>query len=88
MKQNARKASKVSEISETSRKHLQTWLSSDYKLYNHYVKKLQRLIDDYGREKMSKDVEILRSLNEDLRKQCVLEVTDNSKLKGEFKYVG
>ena len=78
----------MSEISETSRKHLQTWLSSDYKLYNHYVKKLQRLIDDYGREKMSKDVEILRSLNEDLRKQCVLEVTDNSKLKGEFKYVG
>ena len=78
----------MSEISETSRKHLQTWLSSDYKLYNHYVKKLQRLIDDYGREKMSKDVETLRSLNEDLRKQCVLEVTDNSKLKGEFKYVG
>jgi len=85
LKQNARKASKVSDISEASRQHLQTWLSSDYKLYNHYVKKLQRLIDDYGRDKMSKDVANLRSLNEDLRKECVLEVSDNSKLKGEFK---
>ena len=85
LKQNARKASKVSDISEASRQHLQTWLSSDYKLYNHYVKKLQRLIDDYGREKMSKDVANLRSLNDDLRRECVLEVSDNSKLKGEFK---
>ena len=45
LKQNARKSSKVSEISETSREQLQNWLQADYKLYNHFEKKLQTLID-------------------------------------------
>ena len=34
---------------------------------------------------MSKDVALLRKLNEDLRSDCVIEVADNSKLKGEFR---
>ena len=34
---------------------------------------------------MDKDVAILRQLNEDLTKDCVKEVADNSKLTGEFR---
>ena len=85
LKQNARKSEKVSNIKQSSRDHLTNWLKSDFKLYNHFVNKLETLIDKYGRDKMARDVATLRSLNEDLRRDCVLEVADNSKLKGEFK---
>ena len=39
----------------------------------------------YGRDQMKQDVATLRSLNEDLKTDCVIEVADNSKLKGEFR---
>lgn len=85
LKQNARKSEKVSNIKQSSRDHLTNWLKSDFKLYKHFVDKLETLMDKYGRDKMAHDVATLRSLNEDLRSDCVLEVADNSKLKGEFK---
>ena len=34
---------------------------------------------------LAEDVGKLRELNKKLEKECVLEVTDNTKLKGEFK---
>ena len=85
LKQNARKSEKVSKIKKSSRDNLVKWLKADFQLYKHFVKKLETLIDKYGRDRMAQDVETLRSLNEELRKECVLEVADNSKLKGEFK---
>ena len=85
LKQNARKSEKVSNIKQSSRDYLTRWLKSDFKLYNHFANKLETIIDKYGRDKMARDVETLRTLNEDLRRDCVLEVADNSKLKGEFK---
>ena len=39
----------------------------------------------YGREQLDRDVAILRQLNEELTKDCVKEVADNSKLTGEFR---
>ena len=39
----------------------------------------------YGAEQLTADVARLRELNKKLHKDCVIEVTDNSKLKGEFK---
>ena len=45
LKQNARKSSKVSDISPESRLQLQEWLKADYQLYNHFVKRLDTLID-------------------------------------------
>ena len=85
LKQNARKSEKVSNIKKTARDHLTNWLKADFKLYKHFVEKLQALIDKYGRDKMAQDVATLRSLNEDLKSDCVMEVADNTKLKGEFK---
>ena len=45
MKQNARKSSKVSNITETARGSLETWLEADRKLYDHFVQKMDDLID-------------------------------------------
>ena len=85
LKQNARKLSKVSKINETARGYLKNWLRAEYKLYDYYVEVLEQKIEEYGREKMTRDVAILRSMNEDLRNECVIEVADKNRLEGEFK---
>merc|ERR1711915_1148872 len=85
LKQNARKLSKVSKINETARGYLKNWLKAEYKLYDYYAEVLEQKIEEYGREKMTRDVAILRSMNEDLRDECVIEVADKNKLEGEFK---
>ena len=45
LKQNARKSSKVSNITETARGSLETWLEADRKLYDHFAQKMDDLID-------------------------------------------
>ena len=45
LKQNARKSSKVSNITETARGSLETWLEADRKLYDHFLQKMDDLID-------------------------------------------
>ena len=45
LKQNARKSSKVSNITETARGYLETWLEADRKLYDHFLQKMDDLID-------------------------------------------
>ena len=87
LKQNARVSNRVSNITDVARQQLSKWLTSDYKLYNHFAKKLQVQIDNYGREQMEADVKSLREMNSQMIEECVLEVADNSKLKGEFRYL-
>ena len=45
LKQNARVSSKVSNITETARDSLETWLEADRKLYDHFSQKMNDLID-------------------------------------------
>ena len=45
LKQNARVSSKVSNITETARDSLETWLEADRKLYDHFLQKMDDLID-------------------------------------------
>ena len=45
LKQNARVSSKVSNITETARGSLETWLEADRKLYDHFAQKMDDLID-------------------------------------------
>lgn len=85
LKQNARKAEKVNNITVESRKTLTTWLAADFKLYNHFSAKFDETVMTYGKEQMARDVKTLQDMNEELRKDCVLEVADNTKLKGEFR---
>ena len=55
LKQNARKSSKVSNITEAARGSLETWLEADRKLYDHFVKKINLLIDrsDFGLKRIN-----------------------------------
>jgi len=85
LKLNARKESKVSNITASARATLQEWLAADYRLYDHFKASFQEAAAKYGAEQLSADVARLRELNKKLHKDCVMEVTDNSKLKGEFK---
>ena len=45
LKQNARKSSAVSNMTAAARSNLQTWLQADDRLYTHFLKKLNILID-------------------------------------------
>merc|ERR1719369_463414 len=85
LKQNARKAEKVSNITKEATGLLKTWLSADFLLYEHFLTKFWQEVERYGKEQLDRDVAILRQLNVELTKDCVKEVADNSKLKGEFR---
>eukprot|EP00090_Calanus_glacialis_P043574 TRINITY_DN7717_c0_g1_i3.p1 TRINITY_DN7717_c0_g1~~TRINITY_DN7717_c0_g1_i3.p1 ORF type:complete len:421 (-),score=144.99 TRINITY_DN7717_c0_g1_i3:79-1341(-) len=85
LKQNARKVEKVSNITAEARGQLTTWLAADFRLYKHYQDKFELEVEKYGRDQLDKDVATLRQLNEELTKDCVKEVADNSKLTGEFR---
>ncbi len=41
-------------------------------LYNYFLTKLDAKIAAYGKERMERDVQALRSLNHELLKQCVI----------------
>ena len=45
LKQNARKSELVSNITDPARTSLNKWLEADNKLYTHFVKKLNHMID-------------------------------------------
>ncbi|XP_023347053.1 galactosylceramide sulfotransferase isoform X3 [Eurytemora carolleeae] len=85
LKQNMRKAEKVSVISSGARETLSKWLQADYMLYDHFLEKFKRERESYGLEKLATDVRRLELLNLQLKEDCVIEVADNSKLAGEFR---
>jgi len=85
LRQNSRKANKVSNITVAAKESLTKWLEADFQLYRHFEQKYQEEVESYGTEKLTADVAKLRQLNKQLMDDCVLEVADNSKLKGDFK---
>jgi len=85
LKLNARKGNKVSNITTEARTTLTEWLAADYQLYDHFKAKFNAAVESYGKAQLDEDVGKLRQLNKKLEEECVLEVTDNTKLKGEFK---
>jgi len=85
LRQNSRKASKVSNITVEAKEALTNWLEADFQLYRHFEQKYQQEVESYGSDQLTADVAKLRQLNKQLMDDCVLEVADNSKLKGDFK---
>jgi len=75
----------VSKISPEAQEGLTNWLEADYRLYRHFEEKFQHEVQSYGGEALARDVAQLRALNKQLTDECVQEMADNSKLKGEFK---
>ena len=79
---------KKSQMTSNTRARLKKWLWADYELYEHFQKKLNQLIQDFGVIKMKNQVNSLQDLNNELRKNChMLEHEDNSDLKGTGFYM-
>ena len=53
LKQNARVSSKVSNITKAARDSLESWLEADRKLYNHFVQKMDGLINRSDLEELN-----------------------------------
>ena len=73
LKLNARKASQKSALSEETRRKLKSWLAADYQLYNHFAKKLEDKMVQFGEERLAAEVAELQRLNLEVRERCVLE---------------
>ena len=86
LKLNARKASQKSALSEETREKLKSWLAADYQLYNHFAKKLENRMVEFGKERLAAEVAELQRLNLEVRERCVLEeVKETGKLSEKFR---
>ena len=86
LKLNARKASQKSALSEETREKLKSWLAADYQLYNHFAKKLENRMVEFGKERLAAEVAELQRLNLEVREKCVLEeVKETGKLSEKFR---
>ena len=86
MKLNARKASQKSALSEETRQKLKSWLAADYQLYNHFAKKLEDKMLEFGKERLAAEVAELQRLNLEVRERCVLEETsETGRLSEKFR---
>lgn len=70
---NIRKNTTRSEMSETDQHKLLQYSYADHLLYQYFLKKFRKHILQYGFEKLVRDVQILHSINVELRKRCILE---------------
>ena len=86
LKLNARKSSQKSTLSEEMRQKLKFWLAADYQLYNHFAKKLEEKMLEFGKERLASEVAELQMLNLEVRERCVLEeVKDTWRLSEKFR---
>lgn len=87
-KLNARKESIKTVLSDEVREALKQYLSADYTLYNHFKQKFNDQVEDFGRQKMKQEVDILKHANDNVKQRCSLKPTDNDKVQGENKLWG
>ena len=68
------------------RQKLKSWLAADYQLYNHFAKKLEDRMLEFGKERLAEEVAELQRLNLEVRERCVLEeVLDTGRLSKNFR---
>jgi len=85
LKLNARKKSKVQELSKEVRKTLKDWLWADYMLYDFFKKELEHKKNSFGPKKVKDNIETLKNLTAEVKAECVLEVVKNSQtLQSDF----
>ena len=76
----------VDEISQETRELLAEIMKPDYKLYNHFKKKFENRVEQFGRERMKYEVSKLKSANEKKIEECGIVSKDNNELSGEYKW--
>ena len=65
---------------------MKTWLAADYHLYNHFAKKLEDKMLQFGKDRMAAEVAQLQRLNLEVSERCVLEeVKDTERLSENFR---
>ena len=62
-----------------------TLIFPDYKLYEHFVMKFLQARENFGAEKLNGLLRDFERLNRDLIEFCVVNQTDNSRLKGRYR---
>ena len=68
---NVRKQNfKSIQMTPKSRSILEKWLKADYQLYNYFNDILDDKIQRIGSEKISREVELLKQMNAQLKKDC------------------
>ena len=69
------------------RQKLKFWLAADYQLYNHFAKKLEEKMLEFGKERLASEVAELQMLNLEVRERCVVEeeLRDTSRLSKTFR---
>lgn len=70
-KLNARKDSNGSRLSPEMYRLAQEWNALDTRIYQHFNATFWRKVEDYGVERMKKDVMELRRRNEELKQECI-----------------
>jgi len=76
LKLNARPSNSTfrTKLSNEEKVKLRAANSADYKIYEHFKKKFQQRVSDFGRGRAAQRVGLLKSLNEKLTKQCIKRV--------------
>ena len=88
IKLNAHNASTKSKLSKKARKYLKSWLKGDYVIYDHFRKKFQEYVENFGLDKMDRELEILRHGKSDMTKKCEFRQVSNEELNANDKLYG
>ncbi|XP_071791358.1 galactosylceramide sulfotransferase-like [Asterias amurensis] len=82
-KMNSRNQTSVDSLKTGVQEKIRSWNAGDVMLYDHFNKTLWRKIEEYGRDKMAKEVKELQALTDHYHRLCIQ--TDSADRKeGEF----
>lgn len=73
-------------IDETLRSKVRSWETVDQPIFKHANETLWKKINDFGIERMQKEVQILNELNDNNRETCVESYKPVNSLSVEFRY--
>ncbi len=85
LKMNSQLSRMKSTVSDEARQQLRQWLSADGALYDHFSVEFERRVDEFGRDRMAKEVRRLREENERVKERCGFEAVDTKELSKEFR---
>ncbi len=74
-----------STLSEKARRSLRSWLQADYALYDHFARKFDAAVDEFGRDQMRQELAILSDANAEVHKRCHFVQKDVKELSEELR---
>jgi hypothetical protein len=80
LKLNAHNEATKSTLTSAARKRMQDWMWADYQLYEHFKIKFQLELDNFGRDEMKHELEILAHATSEVQNRCVIAQVSNEEL--------